>query len=102
MTKHNKPAEPRIPHFLAQSATFHDMVAQLAAEIDDKGGPGAGANYIADFVLNELEPRGVLVAILVNIAMDKEGRYTAESEERARERAEVYAEKIMPLMEGME
>jgi hypothetical protein len=27
---------------------------------------------------------------------------TAESEERARERAEVYAEKIMPLMEGME
>jgi hypothetical protein len=102
MTKHNKAAEPRIPHFLAQSVTFHEMVAQLAAEIDDKGGPGAGADYMAEFVLNELEPRGVLVAILVYIAMDKEGRYTAESEERAREQAEVYAEKIMPLIEGME
>ena len=66
------------------------------------GGPGAGADYMADFVLNELEPRGVLVTILVYIAMDKEGRYTAESEERAREQAEVYAEKIMPLIEGME
>src|SRR5262245_7877057 len=98
MKEHNKPSEPMIPHFLAQSATFHDMVAQLAAEIDDKVGPGAGADYMADFVLNELEPRGVLVAILVYIAMDKEGRYTAESKERA----EVYAEKIMPLIEGME
>jgi hypothetical protein len=38
----------------------------------------------------------------VYIATDKEGRYTAESEERARERAEVYAEKIMPLIGGME
>jgi len=66
MTKHFKPAEPKIPHFLAQSATFHDMVAQLAAEIDDKGGPGAGADYMADFVLNELEPRGVLVATRVH------------------------------------
>lgn len=44
------------------------MVAQLAAEIDDKGGPRAGADCMADFALNELEPRGVLVTILVYIA----------------------------------
>jgi hypothetical protein len=88
-----------IPHkILIEADTFYDMAEQLAAEIDDKQGPGEGAHFLASFAVHKLGSRGFLVALLQSITYAKEGLWTDEADELA----ETYADKIMALIKELD
>jgi hypothetical protein len=61
-------------------------------------GAGEAASYCANFALEELGPRALLVALLRSITYGKEGLWTDEGDELA----ETYADKIMLLIKELD
>jgi hypothetical protein len=80
--------------------TLVNMVEQLAAEIDDKVGPGEGAVYMARFANEKLGAERAMWRVLLSIPESR--GYDPYADEPASNLIDACAKTIMPMIKAIE